>query len=577
MPLNTSALSGANIVVLRQGTLDVQTTLGNLQSFLSGVAPAVPGAPGAPVQGNTTNSAIALTWAPPSTGGAVANYILQQSAAGSGNWSVAASLVSPSALISGLSASTGYDFRVAAVNGGGTGPYSALLSNALTAATLAAPNSVSSLAASGATSSSLTLSWVESGGAPTTRSVVQRTPSGSGAYAASAGSFGATGGTVTGLSAASSYDFQVVESNAAGSSAPAILTNVLTTAVLAVPGQVTGLTLGTATSSTMPLSWTAPSSGGATASYKVEYRVTSVAGAFTALNGVTGTATTLSGLSASTGYDVRVTAVNTAGNGTASVIVAGTTAVAPASSSYPAVPAGIARVAAFDANAGLTLNGSNLVTALADQSGNGNNLSGAGTGITVVPLSQNGLPGINMTGTNAGLAAPVGAAWLAKMQGDSTIAYVFKSAYNGGSVARLFAFDEVTSRSAGDYFAYVNSSTTTPAMTAYRRATSNGAGTGLGVYTTASQLTKVIIRWNSAANSGAGEMAIWYNGTKTTASGSFVPTITAFARFILGQTTDNTTNNGLNGLFYEAQFYQGAMSDADVGTLVSYMTGKWGS
>ncbi len=572
-----SALSSGNILMLRQGALDVQTTLSALQSFLGNILPAVPGVPGAPVQGSVATTSMALSWAAPSSGGTAANYVLQQSAAGSGNWTTAASPTVSSASVSGLTAATGYDYRVAAANAGGTSAYSAILSNAMTAAALAAPNTVSGLGASGATSNSLTLTWVEGGGTPAARSVAQRTPSGSGPYIQSAGTFGSTGGTVTGLSAGSSYDFQVVETNATGSSAAATLVNVATAAPLALPGQVAGLVVGTMTSSTAPLSWAAPSSGGATASYKAEYRATSVGGAYSALNGITGTAVTITGLSASTGYDFRVTALNASGSGTPSAVVTGTAASAPVVPSYPAVPTAITRVAIFDANAGVTLNGSNLVIALADQSGSGNNLSSVGAGITVVPLSQNGLPGVNMTSTNAGLAATAGAAWLASMQGSSTISYVFKSAYNGGSQAKLFAFDEVSSRSAGDYFAYITNSATTPSMTAYRRGTSNGAGTGLGVYTTANQLTKLVIRWNSAANSGAGETAIWYNGTKTIANGSFVPTITAFARFILGQTADNTANNGLNGLFYEAQLYQGAMSDADVGTLVTYMTNKWGS
>lgn len=101
------------------------------------------------------------------------------------------------------------------------------------------------------------------------------------------------------------------------------------------PGQVTGLTAGTATSTTQPLSWTAPSSGGAPSAYTVEYRKTGDTAWTTATTSATSPSGTVTGLTAATGYDYRVTATNGAGSGTPSSIVSATTAAA--SGTGPAV------------------------------------------------------------------------------------------------------------------------------------------------------------------------------------------------------------------------------------------------
>lgn len=98
----------------------------------------------------------------------------------------------------------------------------------------------------------------------------------------------------------------------------------------AAPGQVTGLTAGTATSSTQPLSWTAPASGGTPSAYTVEYRKSTDTAGTTSSNSVTGTFASVTGLTASTSYDYRVTATNAGGSGTASAITTASTVAASA-------------------------------------------------------------------------------------------------------------------------------------------------------------------------------------------------------------------------------------------------------
>jgi len=335
-PLSTAVPTAAGSVPAASAALflfaDGTTLTGTQVATMLGVGSlALPGAPSAPVQGSTGTTTMALAWSVPSTGGAAASYILQQRPTGSGSYVTVASPPGTSASLTGLTAATGYDFQVAAVNATGTGPFSPVLVNALTSATLAAPGAVTGLALSASTASSITLGWTESGGTPSTRTVTQRTPSGSGSYVAAAGTFTATGGAVTGLAAGTAYDFQVVESNATGTSAASTLLNVTTAAAPAVPNAVTALAAGTATSTTIPLTWT--ESGGAPTTRTVTQRTPAGSGSYVASAGTFGaTGGTVTGLVASSAYDFQVVESNATGTSAATALLNTSTAAAAAQS-----------------------------------------------------------------------------------------------------------------------------------------------------------------------------------------------------------------------------------------------------
>jgi hypothetical protein len=97
----------------------------------------------------------------------------------------------------------------------------------------------------------------------------------------------------------------------------------ITVAAMAAPGQVTGLTAGTPTSSTVPLTWTAASGASA---YTVNYRKTGDAAWTAATTTATGTSYTVTGLTASQGYEFQVIATNAGGPGAASATATATTA-----------------------------------------------------------------------------------------------------------------------------------------------------------------------------------------------------------------------------------------------------------
>lgn len=103
------------------------------------------------------------------------------------------------------------------------------------------------------------------------------------------------------------------------------------------PGAVTGVTAGTATSTTQPLTWTAPTTGTTPFTYTVGFRLGSSTGAYTqAATNISGTSYTVTGLTASTAYDYSVTANNVTGTPGAAGLLgdASTAAGAPAATNY---------------------------------------------------------------------------------------------------------------------------------------------------------------------------------------------------------------------------------------------------
>jgi hypothetical protein len=92
---------------------------------LPGGGSAPPVAPGQVIgltASNPTTSSLALSWAPPSSGGTISSYTVQYRITGTSTWSTFSSgLPTTNASVTGLAAGTAYDFQVFALNGGGAG------------------------------------------------------------------------------------------------------------------------------------------------------------------------------------------------------------------------------------------------------------------------------------------------------------------------------------------------------------------------------------------------------------------------------------------------------------------------
>jgi hypothetical protein len=165
---------------------------------------------------------------------------------------------------------------------------------------------------------------------------VQYRVSGTTAWTDWGGSSPATSTIVTGLSAGTRYDFQVVTTNTAGRSVSAI-TSVAMPAI--IPDAPTGVVVGSATSTTLGVTWTSSASGTTPISYAVNYRITGqTAWVSSAAGSIPGTSQTLTELAAATSYDVQVVATNTAGSA-ASLTATGTTSAA--ASVAPSAPSSV--------------------------------------------------------------------------------------------------------------------------------------------------------------------------------------------------------------------------------------------
>jgi hypothetical protein len=192
------------------------------------------------------------------------------------------------------------------------------------------PGQVTGLTVGATTPSSVALTWQvpATGGAASGYTVNYRVTSVGGGWTAQ--SAAGTSLTVSSLAAATQYDFEVIANNAAGSGAASpVVTGTTQAAPTQAPGQVAGLTASNPTVSTVNLSWTAPSTGGAVATYTAQYRNSGGAGWNTAAAGITGTSYQVTGLSPVTAYDFQVFGVNAAGSGTPSAASASTTIALP--------------------------------------------------------------------------------------------------------------------------------------------------------------------------------------------------------------------------------------------------------
>ncbi len=285
-------------------------------------AATVPGQVTGVTAGATTTDSVALSWTAPASGGAAAAYTVNvRTTAGPGPWIAASTTATGTAYtVIGLTAATSYDFEIIATNWMGSGTASAVVTIVTASPAAGTPGAVIGLSTGATTFSSIALVWTapSSGGAVTAYTVNYRV-SGSMFWVAASTTVTGTSYTVTNLAPSTSYDFAVVATNASGPGATSAAVTVATPAApAAAPGAITGLAAGSVTSSGVPLSWTAPTTGGAAADYTVNYRVTGTAAWTTASTAVATTSYTVTGLQPSTSYDFQVIPTNGTGSGPAS-------------------------------------------------------------------------------------------------------------------------------------------------------------------------------------------------------------------------------------------------------------------
>ena len=239
-------------------------------------------------------------------------------------------------------------------------------------------------------------------------------------------------------------------------------------------------------------------------------------------------------------------------------------------------------MAIFDANVGVTSSGG-VISSVADQSGNGNNLAAA-SGVTVGP-SVNGLPSIQFAGTsiaaNSGLRST--GSWLAGMTRDITIAVAFKTGSTLPNGMTIFNLEPATPNYSDDLFFWI----TNGGFGLSKRASGWGSISGTIIPAPSTNtLYKVVARFNP--NTGSGCTLDWSvnGGTKTSVIGpAFGTSANPYTTGAIGQAATSVAQNnyGMNGMastsgqLLEIHYIKGCLSDADVASYQAYLTSKWGN
>ncbi len=241
-----------------------------------------------------TSSGATVSWT--AVSGAV-SYDVDYKLTSSGTWTNAVTATTlTSRAISGLAASTVYDWRVRTNCSSSSSSYSAAQFT-----TSAAPvcNAPTGLASSSITTSGATVSWTAVSGAISYDVDYKLTSSGTWTNAATATT--STSVAISGLAASTVYDWRVRTNCSFGSSGYTAAQ--FTTAAVPVCNAPTGLASSSITTSGATVSWTAVSGA---INYDVDYKLTSSGTWTNAATATTSTSVAISGLSSSTVYDWRV-------------------------------------------------------------------------------------------------------------------------------------------------------------------------------------------------------------------------------------------------------------------------------
>ena len=277
------------------------------------------GAPSGLASSGITTTAATVSWT--AVSGAV-SYDVDYKLTTSSTWTNAATATtSTSVAISGLTASSVYDWQVRTNCSGGSSTYTAAQ---FTTASAPVCNAPSGLASSAVTTTGATVSWTAVSGALNYDVDYKLTTSSTWTNAATATT--STSVAINGLSSSSVYDWRVRTNCSFGSSgytAAQFTTLVPCTAP-------TGLTSSAVTSVSATVSWTAVT---AASSYAVDYKLTT-SSTWTSFSAAqTGTSANLTGLTASSAYDWRVSA--TCPSGTTAFTAAQFTTTAPPACNAP--------------------------------------------------------------------------------------------------------------------------------------------------------------------------------------------------------------------------------------------------
>ena len=253
-------------------------------------------APGGLTSSNISSSGATVSWT--AVSGAV-SYDVDYKTSASAIWvNAVTGATATSSVISSLTASTVYDWRVRTNCSGSSSGYSQ--AQFTTQAAAAVCNAPSGLTSSNISSSGATVSWSAVSGA-VSYDVDYKTSTSATWINAVTGTT-STSRAISSLAASTVYDWRV-RTNCSGSSSGYSQAQFTTQAAVAVCNAPSGLTSSNISSSGATVSWTAVSGA---LSYDVDYKTSTSTTWVTAAIGTTSTSTFISSLTAATLYDWRV-------------------------------------------------------------------------------------------------------------------------------------------------------------------------------------------------------------------------------------------------------------------------------
>lgn len=228
------------------------------------------------------------------------NYVVRWAPTGTETWTEIAPVAITSATVSGLTASTTYDFQVkATATGFSDSPWSATLTQATDAPPqLAAPTN---LATGTATTTTMPLTWDAVTSAQTYTVSYRETPAGPWTEDAA---IATTSHTVTGLDPLTEYEFRVKAVAAGFTDSDWSASDTATTDSLGTLAAPTGINSPAQTATTIDLAWTAVANA---TSYGIE-RSPAGAGTWVEVQTALTNSATVTGMTASTSYDFRIAA-----------------------------------------------------------------------------------------------------------------------------------------------------------------------------------------------------------------------------------------------------------------------------
>ena len=318
----------------------------------------VPGAPTSLTARASGTTTINLSWTEPSNNGGspITGYKIEVSSNGGANWTdrvADTGTTTTSYSHTGLSAGTTRHYRVSAINANGTGAVSNIDDATTDDAATTVPDAPTSLTATASGSTRIDLDWTapaDDGGASISGYRIEVSPNGTSSWTDRVADTGTTTTTYshTGLSAGTTRHYRVSAINANGTGAVSNIDDATTDdAATTVPGAPTSLTATASGSTRIDLDWDAPSNdGGASISgYRIEISPNGTSSWTNRVGNTGSTSTSYShtGLDAGTTRHYRVSAINSAGTGTASSTANATTE--DAATTVPGAPTGLTATA----------------------------------------------------------------------------------------------------------------------------------------------------------------------------------------------------------------------------------------